>query len=214
MSIAIRISEASDILYMQRRLMNSDKKKYHKDALDGIDNFAAEITVAELVDKYIGLRRDLKQNSMRAYGSGINRIHAATFGQRKIKTVKKSDAMAFLISLHDEGLKQNTIGIVHNILRPAFEMAVEDDAIRKNPFKFKLCEIIPNDADKRTALTKSQQELYLSFIRDYGNDNYFDDIEILLYTRLRVSELYGLTTVITPSVRRGPGLHQLPGVLR
>ena len=164
-----------------------------KDALDGIDNFAAEITVAELVDKYIGLRRDLKQNSMRAYGSGINRIHAATFGERKIKTVKKSDAMAFLISLHDEGLKQNTIGIIHNLLRPAFEMAVEDDAIRKNPFKFKLCEIIPNDANKRTALTKSQQELYLSFIRDYGNDNYFDDIEILLHTGLRVSELYGLT---------------------
>lgn len=173
--------------------LRKKETEIQKDALDGIDNAAGEITVAELVDRYMSLRRDLKQNSIRAYSTGVNRIHAASFGQRKIKTVKKSDAMAFLISLHDEGLKQNTIGIVHNILRPSFEMAVEDDAIRKNPFKFKLCDIIPNDADKRTALTKSQQELYLSFIRDYGHDNYYEDIEILLQTGLRVSELYGLT---------------------
>lgn len=164
-----------------------------KDTLDGIDNAAGEITVVQLVDKYMNLRRDLKQNTQRAYGSGINRIKASSFGQRKIKTVKKSDAMSFLISLHDEGLKQNTVSIVHNILRPAFEMAVDDDSIRKNPFKFKLADIIPNDAYKRTALTNAQQKVYLSFVRDYGADNYYDDIEILLNTGLRVSELYGLT---------------------
>jgi len=173
--------------------LRQKETEIQKDILDGIDNSAGEITVVELVDRYINLRRDLKQNSIRAYGSGINRIKDSSFGQRKIKAIKKSDAMAFLISLHDEGLKQNTIGIIHNVLRPAFEMAVEDDAIRKNPFKFKLCDIIPNDAYARKALTKAQQEIYLAFIRDYGNDNYFDDIEILLCTGLRVSELYGLT---------------------
>ena len=72
-------------------------------------------------------------------------------------------------------------------------MAVEDDILRKNPFKFKLSDLIPDDSQERVPLTKEQQEKYLTFIKDYGNDNYYDDIVILLGTGLRVSELYGLT---------------------
>lgn len=164
-----------------------------KDILDGIDSYAGEITVVELAEKYMNLRRDLKQNTIRAYQTGFNRIKNSAFGERRIKTIKKSDAIAYLISLHDQGLKYNTIGIVQNILRPAFERAVEDDAIRKNPFKFTLSDYVPNDETPRLALTRAQQKMYLSFIQDYGNGNYYDDILILLNTGLRVSELYGLT---------------------
>jgi integrase len=164
-----------------------------RDMLDGIDYAGGEITVAELVDRYINLRRGLKQNSMRAYGTAVKRIHADPFGQRKIRYVKLSDGKSWFVALHDSGLKQNTIGIIQSVVRPAFEMAVDDDLIRKNPFKFKLSDVIPNDAVTRTALTKAQQERYICFIRDYGKGNYYDDIVILLGTGLRVSELYGLT---------------------
>ena len=164
-----------------------------RDLLDGIDYAGGEITVAELVDRYINLRRGLKENSMRAYGSAINRIHTDPFGSRMIRSVRLSDGKGWFVSLHDKGLKQNTIGILQSVLRPAFEMAVDDDMVRKNPFKFKLSDVIPNDAYVRSALTKAQQERYLQFIRDHGKDNYYDDIVILLGTGLRVSELYGLT---------------------
>lgn len=164
-----------------------------RDLADGVDYAAGEITVAELVDRYINLKRGLKQNSMRAYGSAVNRVHSDPFGQRKIRTVKLSDAKGWFVALHDSGIKQNTIGVLQSIVRPAFEMAVDDDMIRKNPFKFKLSEVIPNDAFVRDALTKDQQDKYLQFIRDHGHDNYYDDIVILLGTGLRVSELYGLT---------------------
>lgn len=107
--------------------------------------------------------------------------------------MKLSDAKGWFVALHDSGIKQNTIGVLQSIVRPAFEMAVDDDMIRKNPFKFKLSDVIPNDAFVRDALTKEQQDKYLQFIRDYGHDNYYDDIVILLGTGLRVSELYGLT---------------------
>ena len=164
-----------------------------RDLLDGIDYAGGEITVAELVDRYINLRRGLKENSMRAYGSAINRIHTDPFGSRMIRSVRLSDGKGWFVSLHDKGLKQNTICILQSVLRPAFEMAVDDDMIRKNPFKFKLSDVIPNDAYVRSALTKAQQERYLQFIRDHGKDNYYDDIVILLGTGLRASELYGLT---------------------
>lgn len=164
-----------------------------RDLADGIDYAAGEITVAELVDRYIHLKRGLKQNSLRAYSSAVNRVHSDPFGQRKIRSVKLSDAKSWFVSLHDSGIKQNTISVLQSVVRPAFEMAVDDDMIRKNPFKFKLSDVVPHDAYVRDALTKEQQDKYLQFIKECGNDNYYNDIVILLGTGLRVSELYGLT---------------------
>jgi len=173
--------------------LRKKEEEVRRDIADGIDYAAGEITVAELVDRYINLKRGLKQNSMRAYGSAINRIHNDPFGQRKVKSVKLSDAKGWFVALHDNGIKQNTIGVLQSVIRPAFEMAVDDDMIRKNPFKFKLSDVVPNDAYVRDALTKAQQERYLQFIQDCGRGNYYDDIVILMGTGLRVSELYGLT---------------------
>lgn len=164
-----------------------------RDLADGIDYAAGEISVADLVDRYMSLKRDIGHNTKRAYGTVINRIKESEFGQMKVRNVKLSDAKRFYIDLHDTGSKRNTISIYHSVLRPTFEMAVDDDMIRKNPFKFKVADIIPDDAVKRTALTKQQQENYLRFIQENGQDNYYDDIVILMGTGLRVSELYGLT---------------------
>lgn len=182
--------------YVYAKTLEELRKKEEtikRDLADGIDYAAGEMSVSELVDRYINLKRGLKQNSMRAYGTAIKRIRASEFGQREVKSVRLSDAKGWFVALHDGGMKQNTIGVVQSVIRPAFEMAVDDDMIRKNPFKFKLSDVVPNDAYIRNALTKAQQEKYLQFIRDYGSGNYYDDIVILLGTGLRVSELYGLT---------------------
>ena len=72
-------------------------------------------------------------------------------------------------------------------------MAVDDDILRKNPFKFKLSDVVPRDAYVRTALSREQQEQYLQFFMEYGGGSYYDDVVILLGTGLRLSELYGLT---------------------
>ena len=164
------------------------------DIADGIIISAGNMTVSELVDRYISLKRKIKPNSIRAYSSPVNRIHGSDFGKKRIRDVKKSDAQAWFVELHDSGLKRNTISVYKTILQPAFEMAVDDDAIRKNPFRFNLAELLPDDQVKRQALTKAQQEYYLDFIRTQGSGIYYDDIVILLETGLRVSELYGLTT--------------------
>lgn len=163
------------------------------DMADGIDYAAGEITVSKLIDRYINLKRGLSQNSIRAYGTVINHIKEDAFGSMQIRKIKISDAKGFYVNLHDKGFKRNTITTYHCVLRPAFEMAVDDDMIRKNPFKFSLAELLPDDTCKRNALTKEQQEQYLRFIQENGTGNYYDDIVILLGTGLRVSELYGLT---------------------
>ncbi len=182
--------------------LRTKEEVIQNDLRDGIDYAASEITVAELVARYINTKRGLSQNSKRAYGTAVKIIENDPFGAWQIRAVKTSDAKTWFVALHDRGLKQHTIEVVQNVIRPAFAMAVEDDAIRKNPFKFKLAEIIPNDAYVRSALTKSQQEKYLRFIQGEGQGNYYDDIVILLGTGLRVSELYGLTKADVDMERR------------
>lgn len=153
-------SQRSDLTYQYRYVDLKGKRRYayaktlselrekekdiQRDMDDGIDYSLGEVKVVDLVSRYMNLKRGLKENSRRAYSSAYNKIADDPFGQRQIKDIKLSDAKTWLVSLHDSGMKQNTIGIVQNLLRPAFEMAVEDDMIRKNPFKFKLSDIVPS----------------------------------------------------------------------
>ena len=150
--------------------LRKQEESIKRDVADGIDYAAGEITVSELVDRYFGLRRGLKENSLRAYKTAIKRVRVSDFGKRKVKKVKLSDAKKWFVELHDGGIKQNTIGVLQSVVRPAFEMAVDDDIIRKNPFKFKLSDVVPKDGYVRDALTKEQQEKYLQFVQDCGGN--------------------------------------------
>ena len=172
--------------------LRSKEQLIQRDLMDGIDYSGGEVSVSDLVTRYMGTRRNFTNNTKRAYGSAVNHIRNSQLGQRKIRDVKQSEARAWFVSLHDEGLAQNTISVIHNVLRPAFEMAVDDDLLRKNPFKFTLSELIPDDAYQRTALNHAQRESLLQFLREQ-NSGYYNDVLILLGTGLRVSELYGLT---------------------
>ena len=80
------------------------------------------------------------------------------------------------------------------VVRPAFQMAVDDDLIRKNPFEFQLATVVVNDSVTRGAITRKQERKFLEFVR---NDNhycrYYDGMFILFKTGLRISEFCGLT---------------------
>ena len=157
--------------YIYARSLEELRRKeaeIQRDLADGIDYAAGEMTVLELVTRYMDLKRTLKENSYRAYDTVINRMRKDPFSQKQIRQIKPSDAKAWFVSLHDRGYKQSTISTVQCVVRPAFEMAVDDDMIRKNPFKFKLSDVIPKDAFVRTALTREQQDLYLQFFQEYG----------------------------------------------
>lgn len=88
----------------------------------------------------------------------------------------------------------SSIRTIRGVLRPAFQMAVDDDLIRKNPFGFELATVIYNDSVTREALTKEQERKFLVFVKaDAHFKKYYDGIYILFYTGLRISEFVGLT---------------------
>ena len=73
-------------------------------------------------------------------------------------------------------------------------MAMQEDYIRKNPFDFKLSDVLEDNSSDRVILTPEQEENLLMFMKkDKVYNKYYDEIVILLETGLRISEFCGLT---------------------
>lgn len=160
----------------------------------GIDYAAVQITVIALVERYIRLKQGTRYNTKVGYKFVLNIIKKEDFGYRQIRDIKVSDAQAWMIKLHDDGRGYSTLTSVRGVIKPAFQMAYNEDAIRKNPFDFKLVDVVPNDSQKRIALTDEQQEIWMNFIReDKTYSKYYDEFVVLLGTGMRVSEFCGLT---------------------
>lgn len=88
----------------------------------------------------------------------------------------------------------SSIHSIRGVVRPAFQMAVDDDLIRKNPFGFELASVVVNDSVTREAVTRKQERDFLKFIKeDKHFCKYYDGIYILFNTGLRISEFCGLT---------------------
>ena len=87
----------------------------------------------------------------------------------------------------------STIKLIHNLLYPSFEMAVDDDIIRKNPAKDALGDN-GEPAKEKMALTPSQQNRLLSFVEQSSVYNvYLPMLQIMIGTGCRCGELIGLT---------------------
>lgn len=65
-----------------------------------------------------------------------------------------------------DGKGYSSIHTIRGVLRPAFQMAEEDDLIRKNPFGFELVNVIVNDSVRREAVTRKQEREFLRFIKE------------------------------------------------
>ena len=165
-----------------------------KQLSEGIDYAAGQITVIALVERYIRLKQGTRYNTKVGYKFVLNIIKTEDFGYRQIRDIKVSDAQAWMIKLHDDGRGYSTLTSVRGVIKPAFQMAYNEDAIRKNPFDFKLVDVVPNDSQKRIALTDEQQEIWMNFIReDKTYSKYYDEFVVLLGTGMRVSEFCGIT---------------------
>ncbi len=169
-------------------------KQIHKDLEDNIDSFGGDMTLLELVKKYISQKTGVRHNTEANYNFVINIIKKESFGQKRIDKVKLSDAKAWLIKLQADGRGYSTIHTVRGVVRPAFQMAVDDDLIRKNPFEFQLATVVVNDSVTREAITRKQERAFLEFVKtDKHFSKYYEGIFILFKTGLRISEFVGLT---------------------
>lgn len=186
----LSIEEAADYFRIgQRRL-----RQIAADIFDKIVPAGGNITVTELVEKYVSLKTGVRPTTEAGYRTVVNLLKKESIGRQRIDKVKLSDAKIWLINLQKNGRGYSSIRTIRGVLRPAFQMAVDDDLIRKNPFGFELATVIYNDSVTREALTREQERKFHAFVKaDAHFKKYYDGIYILFHTGLRISELVGLT---------------------
>lgn len=114
-----------------------------------------QMTVCELVDRYLKTKTGVRQSTRQGYVTVQGVLTKEPFGKKTIRSVKTSDAKMFLIKLQQEdGKSYSSIHTIRGVLRPAFQMAVDDDIIVKNPFGFQLAGVLVNDSVTREAISK------------------------------------------------------------
>ena len=159
-----------------------------------LDPTGRNMTVGELVARYVSTRTGVRPNTKQGYNFVQRLLEKTDFNGRKIANIRTSDAKIFLIKLQESGRRYSTVRTVRGVLRPAFQMAVDDDVLRKNPFDFQLAKVLVNDSVTREAVTREEMRKFLKFVHD---DNvyckYYEVVYILFHTGMRISEFCGLT---------------------
>lgn len=174
--------------------LREKEKQINDDLSKGIIPCGGNTTVLELVEKYLSQKKGVRHNTQANYKFVINIIKKEEFGTKRIDKVKLSDAKAWLIKLQEDGRGYSSIHSVRGVVRPAFQMAVDDDLLVKNPFEFQLSTVVVNDSVTREAITRKQERQFLEFVKnDKHFCKYYDGIYILFKTGMRISEFVGLT---------------------
>ena len=170
-------------------------KQIQKDLNSNITPDGGNFTVLELVEKYISQKTGVRHSTRSNYKFVVNVIKKEAFGQKRIDKIKVSDAKEWLIKMQQiDGRGYSSIHTIRGVVRPAFQMAVDDDLLVKNPFEFQLNTVVVNDSVTREAITRQQERDFLEFVEnDKHFCKYYDGIYILFKTGLRISEFVGLT---------------------
>ena len=143
------------------------EKKIQADHFEQIATNGGNMTVLELVEKYTSTKTGVRPTTVAGYGTVINLLKKDPFGKRRIDRVRISDAKCWLIHLQQvEKKSYSSIHSIRGVLRPAFQLAVDDDLIRKNPFQFQLMEVVVNDSVTREAISRAEERKFLRFVKE------------------------------------------------
>ena len=165
--------------------------------LDGVKVDKNNLTVNDLYNSWIQLKRGLKENTFSNYKYMYKMFVEPDFGKNRITDLKRSDVRGFYNFLAEEKHVQiNTIDSIHTVLHQVLEIAVEDDYLRYNPSDNALKELkkaVNFEVEKRRALTVSEQEIFEAFLRKKGQyHRWYPVFTVMLWTGMRVGEITGL----------------------
>lgn len=174
--------------------LREKEAEIQKDLTDGIDTIGKKMTLCELYKKQNASRANVKKTTEKGRQTLMQALKEDALGARSIDSIKPSDAKEWAVRMQAKGYAYKTINNHKRSLKAAYYIAIEDDYVRKNPFNFNLSDVISDDSKQREALTEDEEKRLLEFAEtDKVYKQYYDVIEILLNTGLRISELCGLT---------------------
>lgn len=179
-------------------LLREKEEEIIVDRREGIKIENRYMTVNELFDLWMSVKRGIKGSTQALYILTYNSYVRHTFGQKRVAMVRKSDVKRFYNALYEEhGLRIGTIDKVHTVLHQVFQTAVDDSIIRLNPTDNTLKELkLANgvDTEKRQAMTLTQQKTFIRYmLKEPKYRHWYPIFFIMLNTGMRVGEAVGLT---------------------
>ncbi|MCC4500157.1 tyrosine-type recombinase/integrase [Limosilactobacillus reuteri] len=177
--------------------LRTREKKVIRDVDDNIRTNNLNLTLNDLYNTWIDIKKGLKPNTFNNYKYMYEHFVKETLGKYRIRSLHKTDIKRFYNHLIDDGgLKVNTVGTIHLVIHQILQLAVDDDILRKNVSDNgleDLKKIRGLHGTKRKALTVAQQNLFLKFILDSPKyRHWYPTFAIMLGSGLRVGELTGL----------------------
>lgn len=168
-----------------------------KDKSDGIRTDAQKVTLNDVYDLWVQLKKGLKDNTFQNYKYMYEQFVRDDLGQHKITTLKRSDIRRFYNYLIDERcLKVATVDNIHTVLHQGLDIAVEDCYLRNNISDNALKELKQARnlfTEKRKALTIQEQEIFLDFLKKSNMyQHWYPIFALMVGTGLRVGEATGL----------------------
>lgn len=201
-------SQRKDNTYMYRWVSNSGRREcIYARTLTELRDLEQEIgketamgicrkayTLNEQIERYLKIKVSLADSTRENYKYYYNHvIKESQIGKAKVIDIRKSDILLFYNSLTEQGLSAGTIKIIHKIIRPALQLACDDNVIVKNPADGCTKEYSEN-MEKKYALTFDEEKEFLDRIEMHPRmKRYYPMYAIMLHTGLRISEAIGLT---------------------
>lgn len=171
------------------------EKQIQKDLDDNLltDVSVKKMTLNTLFDRYMSMKsltEATKFNHQRLWNNHVK----DEIGNIKVIQLRPSHIKEFYKKLSEQNYSKSTIKLLHTMIFPALEMAVDDDIIRKNPAKNAMSAEFGREAKKKEILTVEQQERLFQFLASSNVYNvYIPMFTVLLEIGLRCGELIGLT---------------------
>ena len=187
-----RYMYSSDLMELRKK-----EKEYMLASWQGADAYGSAVTLNRMYDRYMATKFGLRESSYCSYLQMYDRYVRDEFGQQLVKNIRYSDIIAFYTYLlKDKELSVRSVEYVHDQIRPALELAVQDGVITRNPSARAFGNFKKNNGlenTKRKALTIEEQKIFLGYIECHPTwGRYHSIFQVMLGTGLRVGELVGL----------------------
>ncbi|MDA2916381.1 site-specific integrase [Nitrospinae bacterium AH_259_B05_G02_I21] len=138
------------------------------------------------------MKRQVKANSLKAYGIEVRRHILSYFGSKPINEIRPADVRAFLDHLAEGGLAEKTIQNIRTTLSSIFRSAVEEERVERNPVSLVRLRYSRRRRKKQyNTLTLEELHRLLDTIQSHYLE-WHPFFTVLAYTGLRVSEIRGL----------------------
>lgn len=174
--------------------LREKEKEIQLQLAQGVSTVKGKRTLGKMIDEHFALKKTKWKASTKETMDGYrNILQKSKLYNLPINKIKTSDCKTYLVNLQED-YSYSVVCKVYMVMKEAFNLACENDALVKNPCSFKLRSIAEDDSEKIPALTEIEENSLLDFLK---NDNigkkYVDIFVVLLGTGMRISELAALT---------------------